>query len=337
MRSLKPWLALACCIAAGASAHAAAPNALVVFGDSYSDTGLVWNRLQSTTGSNLPQSPYYVNGRFSNGPVAVEYMAQALNVPLDDRAWGGATTGVDNLLDIGGELADTGVLSQVTHYVAVQAGTPLDGQSLYTLWAGANDLILSPDPATPALASGQLMQALDVLYAAGARSFFVPALPDMSRMPLINQLGSTGLYQQLSADFNARLQDAIQTSRAAHPDASIQTFDTAGYLDAMLAEPGSGLTDQVTACIKGDFARVTAVCANPQEHVYWDGTHFTTGVHARLGGAFAAAVPEASSGLYTALGLGGLAVLSFLARSRTAKGVSPVHLRTARWKELGSA
>lgn len=299
---------------ASAAAHAASPNALVVFGDSLSDKGLVWQQLQNTTGQNLPQSPFYVDGRFSNGPVAVEYMAQAMGVPLDDRAWGGATTGRDNILDKQGELAHTGVLDQVDDYVLAHGAHPLDNQALYVLWAGANDMIFGPNQATADKASQQMMQALDTLYAAGARHFFVPLMPDLSLMPTFK--GLSRLFQPASEAYNQSLTKALRDASARHPDAAIQSFDTANYLSALLAAPDADFADTRTACVKGTFETVISVCTNPQDHVYWDGTHFTTGLHARLGTAFAAAVPETASGTQMSWGLGGLAGLLWQARIR---------------------
>src|SRR4051812_8541313 len=67
---------------------------LVVLGDSLSDTG----NLFAATGGAIPPSPYYL-GRFSNGPVWVEYLAEALDVPFEDYAYGGAKTDEGNLFD----------------------------------------------------------------------------------------------------------------------------------------------------------------------------------------------------------------------------------------------
>lgn len=49
-----------------------------VFGDSLSDTG---NLFQKTAGL-LPPSPLYFNGRFSNGALSVEQLAQSLGLSL---------------------------------------------------------------------------------------------------------------------------------------------------------------------------------------------------------------------------------------------------------------
>jgi Phospholipase/lecithinase/hemolysin len=55
-------------------AHAAAYSALYVFGDSLSDNG----NIPAASGYR-PSAPY-ADGRFSNGPVAVEYLADNLGL-----------------------------------------------------------------------------------------------------------------------------------------------------------------------------------------------------------------------------------------------------------------
>ena len=60
-----------------------------VYGDSLSDTGNIY----AATGGTIPLSPPYYNGRFSNGILADEYLANALHAPLTNFAWGSATTG----------------------------------------------------------------------------------------------------------------------------------------------------------------------------------------------------------------------------------------------------
>ncbi len=64
-------------------------NQLYVFGDSLSDVGNVFR----ATGRQYPASPPYFQGRFANGPVWVEYLADDLKLPRNPStnfAFGGA-------------------------------------------------------------------------------------------------------------------------------------------------------------------------------------------------------------------------------------------------------
>src|SRR3954471_10689570 len=65
-------------------------SAIKVLGDSLSDTGRTFNAI------GVPPSLYYFNGRFSNGPLWVDYLAPSLRLPyqpLDNLSWAGANTG----------------------------------------------------------------------------------------------------------------------------------------------------------------------------------------------------------------------------------------------------
>lgn len=71
-------------------------NNIVVFGDSLSDNGNLYEYMKHQ----LPQSPPYFEGRFSNGPVWIERLAASYfpndpNSHLLDYAFGGAGVSVD--------------------------------------------------------------------------------------------------------------------------------------------------------------------------------------------------------------------------------------------------
>jgi phospholipase/lecithinase/hemolysin len=168
--------------ALGAVSSAQAYSSLIVFGDSLSDTGNVQARA-NLAGLDVPAEPYFQD-RFTNGPVAVEVMAQALGVSLTSHAYGGAYTGLGNRIPAGNLLDGTGMQSQVNQFIASLGSAQADAQALYVLWGGGNDLFtLLEDPSaspTPIFdeAVGNLAHQLGQLYARGARDFFVPLLPD---------------------------------------------------------------------------------------------------------------------------------------------------------------
>jgi outer membrane lipase/esterase len=126
-------------------------SSIVSLGDSLSDNGNV--------------------GRFTDGPLWVELLADHYAVPLVDIAHGGATTGYDNPI-IGSPI--TGLQWQVEQLTSL----PVD--SLVTLWAGANDLLQLRSPFN---AVHNIDFALENLYLAGGRNFLVPNLPDIGSSP----------------------------------------------------------------------------------------------------------------------------------------------------------
>lgn len=59
-------------------ATAASFTQIYVFGDSVSNIGNVFD----STGGAIPPNQFYFDGRFSNGPVWVDYLAQDLGLSL---------------------------------------------------------------------------------------------------------------------------------------------------------------------------------------------------------------------------------------------------------------
>ncbi|KAF9109545.1 hypothetical protein BGX30_008365, partial [Mortierella sp. GBA39] len=66
-------------------------KSLVVFGDSFSDTGNVLEISKHT----WPLPAFYPGGRFSGGPVWADYVAKDRRLNLTNFAYGGATTDSD--------------------------------------------------------------------------------------------------------------------------------------------------------------------------------------------------------------------------------------------------
>src|SRR3954462_11631748 len=105
------WLALYCSFTFSSSAF----DAIVAFGDSLTDTG------------NEPSEPYlHYQGRWSNGPLWVEYLSQTLGFPYNAS---------NNLAHSGAQTDDT--YNQVVIY------TPTNDVSntLFVVWAGGNDFL----------------------------------------------------------------------------------------------------------------------------------------------------------------------------------------------------
>lgn len=280
--------------------HAAQAQTLLVFGDSLSDIGLAWRHSLAQGGDAVPPSPPYWQGRFSNGPVAVEAMAQALGHTLDSRAWGGATTDTRNILDGGfGDFDQTGVQSQVSQYL--QATPAIAAHDQVVLWAGSNDLFISRSPAGISQILGNLQGVSQQLINAGARHILLPLLPDLGMAPLVLDGGAASAlaFHNAIESVNTGLLAMAATLSSQNAGVTIRIFDTPGFVQGLLA---SGL-DGVTPCVNGGFWGVDSVCANPDQHLFWDGTHFSAVVHQQLGVAMAAAVPEPSTCVLWGMGL----------------------------------
>ena len=313
--SMQFSLAAVVCVVALAAAptQAALPSysAVYAFGDSLSDNGLAF----SLTGG-LPQAPYW-NGRFSNGPVAVEYFAQGLGAPLVDLAIGGATTGAFNA-DIAG--SPTGVLSQLAFYKSI-AVAGADPKALYFVWAGPNDF-LSADPAnfgsTAQAAINNLQFTVGTLYGLGARHFFLPLMPDLGLAPFAIGSGQSAYLSLVSQVFDQALANAYSALGAFMPGADLTIFNTPviqGNLTSFVASLGYDVT---TPCFTGYVGIPGTVCPTPATSLYWDPIHPTTVGHyftalAMLGALPVVAVPEPATMLM--MGVGVLALIG-LGRKR---------------------
>ena len=307
-------------VLAPALALAAPITSLVVVGDSLSDDGNGF----ILTGGTFPPPPYDQGG--SNGPVAVEYLASALGLPLAPSAAGGtnyavlgAATGAveipllaplttENVVALQyGQPALEGT-SLLTQTLGVLSLGPLDPNALFFVWGGANDLAIDPSLATAGDALNNLATIISALYFSGARQFLVPNLPDLSLTPFglsLTQAERDGL-QALTIGFNAGLAGAV-TGLSGLPDIEIESFDTFGLFSAILANPSAfGFTNISTPCFTGNLQNGGSVCADPSSYLFWDSVHPTTAAHQVLGSAFAASVaepvPEPAS--LTLLGLG---------------------------------
>lgn len=307
---------------AGSSA-AAAVSSFYVFGDSLSDGGNAY----ALAGATFLPPPYAQ--RFSNGPVAAEYLAANLGLggfaPSalggTNYATGGATTGTQNFNFAVGSppglpasLATTGMLAQINNFLAT-VPTPNPDTSLYMVWGGPNDFFLgsalgATPLATATAALNNLATEIGALAAlAKAKRVLVPNMPNLGATPAFS--GDPVAAAQLNAltvIFNAALAGVMnQVEDALGVD--IVLFDTYAFFnDALLNPQAYGFTNTAGRCIDS-LAALASDCAG---YMFFDGVHPTTAAHHILADRFFAAVSEPSVLAQLALGLALIVVFSRL-------------------------
>jgi outer membrane lipase/esterase len=197
-------------------AHAGPYSALYAFGDSLSDVGNVF----AGSGGTEPAPPYFA-GRFSNGPIWLDYLTAQLGTgPMTpsllggtDYAFGSATTGYAPTLSTP-SLVPTFV-QQVALFNAATHGVA-SSSALYAVWIGGTDLLnvlQSGVTGAQALALMQGAAATEVteiaaLIGVGARTLLVGLLPDAGKAPAITVLGpaAAAAASALAAAYNTALE-----------------------------------------------------------------------------------------------------------------------------------
>lgn len=250
---------------------------LIVFGDSLSDTGNVFQ----ITGGMYPPLPYF-QGRYSNGQVWVEYLGDRLELSsthITNFAHGGATAE-----DTPNALVPS-LRSQVQSFMRTHPQA--NAQALYILWAGANDYLQgSASTAAPANA---VIEAIDSLATAGATRILVANLPNLGQLPATrNSPQATDLNAATQA-YNQRLRRSLKQLSQHHADLALATLDVNALYQRAITNPDTyRLTNVTQACLTSSRS-----CDRPEQFLFWDGIHPTTAAHEVLGDAAFAAIQEA--------------------------------------------
>lgn len=292
---------------ATAPVHASVITNVYVFGDSLMDVGNV----NALTGGTTPPS-FYFEGRWSNGPLAVDLFAATFGVTLapsvlggTNFAWGGALA-----QSLPGGVPD--VPDQINMFAATLAGTPADPNAIYVIDGGGNDIANALSSSNPlavvqsALAAWS--QSIAALAGLGAEHLLVFNVPDIGVTPRVReidaQLGANGQVMaaasQLTLLFNSQFAQLIAEARHLY-GIDIDVVDLYGIGKALEADPASfGLLNATDACVTA-----AGVCEHPNTYAYWDPFHPTARIGEIWADAMRQAVPEPAT-----IALAGLALLA---------------------------
>ncbi|BAZ16680.1 GDSL family lipase [Calothrix sp. NIES-4071] len=314
-----------------------------VFGDSLSDTG----NTSAATGGTIPvpkttlEQPAYFQGlpsqgslsqgRFSNGPIWVDYLSQEIGKQPTpfllsslgtqggvNYASGGAQTGEKSRFPgLAGDIP--GVLGQAILF-SQQTNVPVDSNGIYSIFGGSNDYFFGNRNVSEVVKN--LTDSIGLLAQKNAKNFLVFNLPDIGETPFAKRQGvaATQVLNGLVQEHNKQLALAVDNLRSVNPQLNIYSVDINTLFRSASSNPAAfGLTNVSDACITGNFQLATNVCDEPDKFLFFDDVHPSSAAHRFIADAALASIrsgnksiPEPSMGL-------GLLTLASLGAVRVVK------------------
>ncbi|KAF9995538.1 hypothetical protein BGZ80_009023 [Entomortierella chlamydospora] len=285
---------------------------MIVFGDSFSDTGNVFQLTNQT----WPRLTFYPDGRFSNGPVWTDYVTMDQQLNLTNYAFGGATTDSKTVQGYSGSEADVpvpGFIQQIEDYFLEgrrQSMTTEDIEAtLFAVSFQGNDYLFEP-VASVEVVLANIERGIHRLVEVGARHILVLENFDYGRVPFFQSNQTrTEEMKVMAKKQHDQYQDlikrlALRYGRPARRGSNVSTYYNCfgsgsssknirskvniAFLDLYehfirLYDPRRleqlGISDVIHGCVSDD-ARTG--CSDPERHLFYDSYHPSTKIHREI-------------------------------------------------------
>lgn len=260
---------------------------MVVLGDSAFDTHNIFDKGYWE----LPNQEGYFHGRFSNGPVMVEYLAKLMNLSMKVIAEGGAEikgTGSQGFLA-------KSLGEQFQLYKGFIDNLPVKytndiGSTFFIVFIGSNDLKqqtdADPQNSVPNLIKLYLI-VIDGLVNKGANHIMIPVFPDITLFPDIAAKIKENpplqkIIDQQIISFNRGIQQGLIkfNDKTKYPNLHIYRPNFDEMLN--LAKVSGAFKNLKNKCSSAGYATnptVNTVCNSPLDYFMWDGMHPSTKAH----------------------------------------------------------
>ncbi|NOT12490.1 MAG: SGNH/GDSL hydrolase family protein [Methylococcaceae bacterium] len=275
---------------------------IFVFGDSLSDNGNI-NSLSLPDLSFLNSPPF--NHGFTNGPFAVEVLANNLNRDQNLHLTVNPSLHLVNRLPVGTNYAVAGARAGATgnplFNLSSQVNTFLGSHSnsapndaLYIIFIGSNDVLdalQTSDRRLITTAVEAIDNSLRELVYAGAESILVVNVSDLGLTPRVRALGTAVVKQatRLTNDFNSQL---VRYVHKIEKERQIDIVDFDFFqLSHTVSENsvGLGYINTTEACL---FNTNCVAQGKFDDFIYLDDIHPTADAQQRIGHALYTIVPE---------------------------------------------
>ncbi len=263
-------VAFSICLFGLATFSSQAYTSLYVFGDA----------LSTTTNNTSGQTKYYYGGRFSNGRVWVEVLAQRQSIGISEN-W---------------SYYDCGSADLVNNLKNFSISPSVASNALFVVWVDDADLYDeavngngSQAQWTAAINAGQAneLSAITTLYNKGVRTLIMPSVVDISQVPYFSQTYNTSYLQTMHTEciaYNTAFSNTLNQARAACPGLTIYEPNFFALLNDMLTNGASfGLTNVLYDGTTIDALDNLGSDANTNglgdNYVYWDYLDPTAKLH----------------------------------------------------------
>jgi phospholipase/lecithinase/hemolysin len=258
------------------SSAQAAFTSLYVFGDSISTT---------TNNTEPSVASLYYGHRFCNGRVWVEVLAERQGLPYDPNK---------NWSYFGHYSSD--LLANLNHFTAL----PDANTALFAVWVNNADFVYDLNQIDPPYTTNRSLaawtavinqsltnhwQAIQALYAKGARSLLMPNAVDVSQVPYYAYLAAAdrSFVRQRVMDFNSGFASLLDQARASLPGLELLFVDVFALLDDMVARPGDyGLINPGIDALDDPSLTDKSLNGAGANYLFWDYLDPTAKVHARM-------------------------------------------------------